>query len=64
LQNAGINADADTGVALQGFAGREGAFSDHCHRQPSPAPGILQIGAKLSQSASNGRWGGMGRGHM
>ena len=58
LQDAGINADADVGVAgldlLQGRAGREGALGHDRHRQPPPSTGIVNVRAELAQGTPHG----------
>lgn len=52
LQNGGINADADVGVAgldpLQGRAGGEGALGHDRHGQPPAPTGIVNIRAELT----------------
>lgn len=64
LENAGIDPDADTGVAgfnsLQRRAGREGALGDDRHRQPPAPPGIVDVRAELAQGPSNGGRGIVG----
>jgi hypothetical protein len=58
LKNAGINANADVGVAsldsLQSRAGRKGALGHDCHRQPPTPTGVVDVGAELSQGPPNG----------
>lgn len=61
LENTGIDADADVGVAgfdsLEGGAGREGAFRHNRHGQPAAAAGVMDVRAQLAQGAphSGGR---------
>lgn len=64
LENAGIDADADVGVAgfdsRQRRAGREGALGDDGHRQPPTPAGIMDVRAELAQcprTAAGGLWG-------
>lgn len=58
LKNAGIDANADVGVAgldsLQGRAGRKGALGYDCHRQPPTPTGVVDVGAELAQGPPNG----------
>lgn len=58
LQDAGIDADADIGVAgfdpLQRRARREGALSHDSHRQSAPAACIVNVRAELAQGAPDG----------
>jgi hypothetical protein len=61
LQNGGIDADADTGIArfdlLEGRTRRERALGHDRHGQPPPPTGVADIRAQLAQSAphSGGR---------
>lgn len=68
LQDSGIDADADFGVAgfdpLEGRAGREGALGHDRHGQPAPATGVVDIGAQLTQDALYGGGGVVGRRHL
>lgn len=64
LENAGIDADADIGVAgfdsLQRRAGREGALGDDGHRQPPTTSGVMDVRAELAQGPPNGGRGIVG----
>ena len=68
LKDAGINADADVGVArldpLQRRAGRESAFGDDCHRQPPATTSVVDVCAKLAQGAPHSGGGMMWRWHL
>jgi hypothetical protein len=61
LKNAGIDANADVGVAglysLQGRAGRKGALGHDGHRQPPTPTGVVDVGAELAQGPPNGGGG-------
>jgi hypothetical protein len=52
LKNAGVDADANAGVALfdslKSRAGGECSLGDHRHRELPPPPGIVDISAQFA----------------
>ncbi len=57
MEDGGIDADADVGVAcfdpLQRRTGCESTFGHNGHRQPATTPGVLDVGSQLAQGPSN-----------